>query len=103
MGENHKGPEALSCHVSGFVYVQRLLINLSPPAGAETLDSEHMSVELIAVYLRLSSNWRQITAYLRAPGGCHSDALRAALPPTRVGSVIHAARRRRRSQWERSI
>lgn len=50
-----------------------------------------MSVELIAVYLRPSSNWRQITAYLRAPGRCHSDALRAALPPTRVGSVIHAA------------
>lgn len=93
--KNHKGQEPLPCCVSVFVCVQHLIINLSPSAGPGTLDSEHMSAGLIAVYLRLSSNCRQITPYLRAPGDCHSDALHARLPPTRVGSVIHTSSPRR--------
>jgi len=65
-----------------FTSVQHLIISLSPPNGVRTIDSEHMSVKLIAAYLRLSrrNNWHQITSYLRASGCCHSDALHACLP-----------------------
>lgn len=64
-----------------FASVQNLIISLSPPFGVRSIDSQHMSLELIAAYLRLSrrNNWHQITSYLRASGCCHSDALHACL------------------------
>lgn len=71
-----------TCHNFVFVCVQHLIISPSAPTGARTIDLEHMSVGLIAAYLRLlkTNNWHQITSYLKASGCCRSDALHACLP-----------------------
>lgn len=67
-----------------FASVQHLIISLPAPNRVRTIDSEHMSLELITAYLRLSSrnNWHRITSYLQASGGCHSEALHTRLPLT---------------------
>ena len=61
---------------------------LTTTTGTRTIDSEHMSVQLIAAYLCLSrtNNWQPITSYLWASGCCQSDALHARLP------LIHCVR-----------
>lgn len=52
-----------------------------------------MSEGRIAVYLRLLSNWRQITSYLWPPSACHSDALYAHLPQMHCVRAIESGQR----------
>lgn len=76
-----------ACRCFVFASVQHLIISISALTGARTIDSVHMSLELIAAYLCLSrrNNWHQIMSYLPSSGCCHSDALHACLP------LIHCA------------